>query len=167
MRNAERFKSGETLKKDIGPKLNLLVERSNRKIIGDKKTILIKEIGNCICISSNARGGGGNGGSTADYAGPFAVSADSGVITITAGTIVHTENIDFEEAELTPYASGFVYLDLSYSGSAYVAQIKTAAEMPAFSDSYWYFKLAEFTLDGSITFVWTWQAGDIHVSGRV
>jgi hypothetical protein len=73
MRRVEKFKSGETLTKDIGPKLNQMVDLINGGIRGDGRTISVKELGSSVVISAISQGkAGGNGGSA--YSGMFKVT---------------------------------------------------------------------------------------------
>lgn len=62
MRKAEKFKTGETLRNDIGPKLNRIVDLVNREIKGDQKTIMVSEVGKTISIKAKRSVSGGGGG---------------------------------------------------------------------------------------------------------
>jgi hypothetical protein len=89
MRKAEKFQAGETLRRDIGPKLNVMVDRVNRDIKGDGKTTEVRQVGSDLIISANQSpvGGGGGGGALVVVPWSFMVSAMASTYNVTAGTV--------------------------------------------------------------------------------
>lgn len=105
MRKAERFQSGETLARDIGPKLNLLVDRSNREIRGDGRSIAVNECGNTITISQlGPKGAGGGGGASVFMVKITGLHPDF--------TTLHS---DYETVFKKPWFTGNVYAN-GYGG---------------------------------------------------
>ena len=149
----QRFKSGETLKTDIGPKLNQMVDFMKSLVVsGDKSTIAVKHLpgGSFISCLINPGGGGGGGGSST-YTGPWAVIKEddttvrvlgynaSGQRYIKNKVYIGTNEVIVTEQKVTVEASGFVYLDVIPS---YDVSIATAAETPVQEDGHRYIELA-------------------------
>lgn len=172
MRRPERFKVGETLKKDIGPKLNVLVDFVLSLIPrGDSSTMLIKHTNTGCYFSTIRRGGGGGGGAAEEYAGPFAVSKKTDTtVSILGGNMIHgIDKIAVAAADLAVSASGLVYIELTYPGGTATTEFKTAAEMPTLETGKYQEELASITVeDSKITSVTQkWKNNDIKVIGRL
>lgn len=108
-------------------------------------------------------------GSGSGYSGPFAVSNISLQATVAAGSIIAgTTKVSVAEAELSISSSCYVYVELTYSGSAYVSEIKTASSIPSLSASAYRVVLASITVEDSKIkkITQSWQYGDIYVAGR-
>ena len=167
----QRFKSGETLKTDIGPKLNQMVDFMKSLVVnGDKSTIAVKHLpgGSFISCLINPGGGGGGGGSST-YTGPFAVTKkDDTHVTVATGTVVlgtTIESVVTADKEVT--AMGYIYLDISYS-SGYVISIESETFFPAQSNTNLYILLASVIVDDSkISAIIQSQYGIHYVAGRV
>jgi len=195
MRQAEKFKSGETLKNDIGPKLNLIVDRVNREIRGDGRTIIVSELGNVITIKAIHRpSGGGSGGGASEYAGTFklavgdnaAVKVINGALTTSAycGLVSvggQTINVPVFSGAVT--ASGYVILTVDYEfvGDAttptYKATISTVTSSPAdYLNGSWrkIIVLGQYTYTAasgdtaaSVAVSQSWLTGNVYVTDRV
>jgi len=173
MRLPELFKAGETLKSDIGPKLNTLVHFVRSLVPhGDSRTIMVRHTDNGTFFSANARGGGPGGGKADEYTGAFAVSQKEGsdtVVTVKAGNVIEgIEKTSVPETDVTISATSYLYLKLTYDGS-YVAKLKAEAEMPDLSADYWTKEIAHIEFEDakikSITQLW--KSGDMEVTGRL
>ncbi|MCK9326472.1 MAG: hypothetical protein M0P69_13360 [Bacteroidales bacterium] len=156
MQKIEKFRKGETLKYDIGPKLNLMVERLNREFRGDGRTIMVTEFGNVISIRSI--GGSapapapGSGGDT--YNGYFKVIDASTEATETEPAVAKIKVVygydesaakcgyatindlvfEVDVAELTITGNAFIYLQsvAIQSGDDWVAQTPTIEQSASF-----------------------------------
>ena len=126
---------------------------------------------------------GGSGAVASGYDGPFAVvnsstestqqitvysqNAEEGrpaAATVTLGTTVKT----FAETTLSVSASGYVYLKITYSGSAYIVETASAASMPAQAATEYYVPLAYVTVtDGAISDIQQLQFGQVEGAGRI
>ena len=146
----QRFKSGETLKTDIGPKLNQMVDFMKSLVVsGDKSTIAVKHLPGGSFISCLINPGGGGGSST--YTGPFAVTKNTDTSVRVLGydasdqryiknkVYIGTNEVIVTEQNVTVKASGFVYLDVT---PGYSVSIATAAETPVQEDGHRYIELA-------------------------
>jgi len=122
MKKVPKFKIGETLKYDIGPKLNRIVDLVNRDIKGDGKTITVNEFGNVISIKTINKSGGAPGGSDT-YKGYFKViQTAANKIKIIDGFNIDNANCGqvsvnklalapVTATELTITADAFIYLE--------------------------------------------------------
>ena len=178
MRKADKFLSGETLKYDIGPKLNHIVDRVNRDIKGDGKTIAVNELGNSICIQYIGSRGGGVGGGSSDYSGPFAVvKKDDTTVTVygynaTAKRYFYNYvDIGIEtpiivaETDKTISSSAWVYLKIAYS-STYTITIETASTFPAQTNTELYIRLASVAVESSkISEIIQYHYGNVNLIG--
>lgn len=145
MRTPERFKTGETLKKDIGWKLNLLVDFVKSLVPhGDSSTVFVKHTGNGSFFSAKRGGGGGGGGAGEVYDGYFKITNTSTdeepyKLTVSFGR-VQINDIQFEineadivlseadfpaEEEAEGYPATFIYLDFDYDASTGIASNPT------------------------------------------
>jgi len=181
MQTPERFKIGETLQKDIGPKLNILVEFVKSLVPhGDQSTIKVNHTDNGCFFSSLTRGGGGSRGSDSSYVGPFAVVAsDNTTVKIysyngdedrsfTALIIAGLQMIEFEESEITVSGAGYVWIEITQSENVYSYECKFGSRLPAQTDSLLVIPLADVAFeDGAITEIIQMQYGNIHIAGRI
>ena len=109
--------------------------------------------------------GGGGGGGGGGYDGPFAVSVDSGNVTIAAGNIIAgTSTIAFPQTVKTNAGAGTVYLALTYSGGSYSYAVAIANLPPTQSATTAIFRLARVPSAAPVV---QYQYGDIYVAGRV
>lgn len=169
MRRCEKFQSGETLARDIGPKLNLMVDRVNRKIRGDGRTVAVNQVGNDLVVSALRQGGGGPGGSGWTYAGYYAGSDTSEgetlKVTVAAGKLVIGGTVnDVTETELTVTATAYLYLEVTYDGG-YVAEIKQDAAYPVPESGTWKRLLVTATVNAGSMTLEQHQFGPIHYEG--
>lgn len=172
MRTPERFKAGETLKTDIGPKLNALVEFVKSLIPhGDSRTIMVRHTDSGSYFSTHARSGGGGGGAVEEYSGAFAVSKkDDTTVSILAGNMIHgIDKISVAAADLAVSSSGVVYVELTYPSGTATTEFKTAAEMPALESGKYQEELASVTVEDSkiSSVTQKWKNNDIKVIGRL
>ncbi|MFA5321375.1 MAG: hypothetical protein WC373_01770 [Smithella sp.] len=178
MRPPEKFRVGETLKSDIGPKLNHLVDFVISLVPhGDRSTILVKETPFGRFFSLLHRGGASAGSSSSSYSGPFAVKkkTDTTVTVLGATTteipayiILGLDRIEYTEADVTITATGWVYLTITYSSPNYAVVGAFAAAIPAQDNTHIYHPLAYVTFaESKITSVTQiWSNGIIHFTGR-
>lgn len=106
----------------------------------------------------------------AGYEGPFAVSKkDASTVTIAAGfLILGLSKVDFSETDLTITVAGSVYLEVSWSGSAWTVTEKNAATLPTQTDSKYYLPLASVAFaDSTVGAITQQQYGFIQGAGRV
>jgi hypothetical protein len=178
MQKCEKFKVGETLKSDIGRKLNMMVDRINRDIKGDGKSIIVTEFGNVISISAVKRGGGGGGGGgSSAYEGYFAVikASDTTVsiidgaapVSSTCGYYEHgIQRVAVSKPEaITITGTGFIYVTITYT-TAYVFTFAFGATLPASANGSIVRKLADVTFaDSKITAITQAQQGALITAG--
>ena len=107
------------------------------------------------------------------YSGSFAVldtsSGETLQVTVETGNIIAgTTRIIVPETDAAVSSSCYVYIELTYSDSAYAAEIKTSSSIPSLSTSAYRVLLAEITVEDSKIKKITqkWQYGDIYVAGR-
>lgn len=179
MQKCEKFKVGETLKSDIGRKLNMMVDRINRDIKGDGKSIIVTEFGNALTVSAVRRGGGGGGGGggSSAYDGYFAVvkATDTTVSVIdgadTANAIcgyyehgIQRVAVAKPEA-ITVSTTGFIYVTITYT-TAYVFTFAFGTTLPASTSGSIVRKIADVTFaDGKITTITQAQDGILITPG--
>jgi len=171
MRIPERFKTGETLKKDIGPKLNALVEFVKSLVPrGDSSTVLVRHTDSGCYFSVNSRGGGPGGGAETPYDGPFAVTKkDDTTVTVKEGSVIAgITKTAVPETDISISSTCVLYMELTYDGG-YTAELKTAAEMPEPSEDNYTQQIAAITVtDSKISAIsQIWESGDIIVLGRL
>ncbi len=134
MQKIEKFRKGETLKYDIGPKLNLMVERLNREFRGDGRTIMVTEFGNVISIRSIGGSAPAPGGGVDTYNGYFKViQSDTNKIklidgfdedSLTCGLVqVNQFMVEVVSAELTITGDAWIYLECALTGTFATAAI--------------------------------------------
>jgi len=180
MQKCEKFKVGETLKNDIGRKLNMMVDRINRDIKGDGKSIIVTEFGNAITISAVRRGGGGGGGGgggSTEYDGYFTVvkASDTTVAVVdgadptnvTCGYYEHgIQRVAVSKPEaITVSATGFIYVTITYT-TAYVFTFAFASSLPASANGSIVRKIADVAFaDGKITTITQVQDGILITPG--
>lgn len=107
------------------------------------------------------------------YSGSFAVldtsSGETLQVTVETGNIIAgTTRIIVPETDAAVSSNCYVYVELTYSDSAYAAEIKTSSSIPSLSTSAYRVLLAEITVEDSKIKKITqkWQYGDIYVAGR-
>ncbi len=172
MQFPEKFKSGETLKNDIGPKLNRIVEYvKSLTPHGDKATIAVKQTSGGTYFSTILRGGrAGGAGSSGTYSGPFAVTKKTDTsVTVAAGSVIlGLTTSAVSEADMTGITSDvYIYLTVTYS-SGYSVVLTKGASIPAQSNTSLYIGLAKVeTEDSKITTITQYQYGNHYAAGRV
>jgi len=124
MRRADKFSPGETLARDIGPKLNHMVDLINRDIKGDSRTVRVQELGNTITVSAIRQPGGGGGGGGAQST-PFfwaaTAHATAGTVAIAAGRMIN--GTAAAEVNATTHAVGtangvyYLYIQIWYNAA--------------------------------------------------
>ncbi len=179
MQKCEKFKVGETLKSDIGRKLNMMVDRINRDIKGDSKTILVSEFGNTLTISAVRRGGcgGGGGGGSSAYEGYFAVvKASDTTVSVVDGAAPENAPCGYYEhgiqrvavtkpSAITVSATGFIYVTITYT-TVYVFTFAFGTTLPASANGSIVRKLADVAFaDGKITTITQVQDGILITPG--
>lgn len=145
----ERFKTGETLKTDIGPKLNRLVDFVRSLVPhGDKSTILVRQTPSGCYFSQLVRKGGGSGGGSTDKKGPFYIEQkDATTITIygnnpdadrnfKANIILGASIKEFAEQDLTITTSGYVLLHITYDNEWIIEALNQAVYTPDNNNQY-------------------------------
>ena len=170
MRIPERFKTGENLKKDIGPKLNAIVDFVKSLVLhGDQSTIGVRRTDNGTFIYRLTGGGGGHGGAADEYTGAFAVSQkDDTTVTVKEGSVIAgIEETEVPETDKTISATCVLYLELTYDGG-YTAELKTDTAMPDLATDKFTKLIATITVaDSKISAIeQDWKAGNIEVNGR-
>jgi len=176
MRLPEKFKIGETLKKDIGPKLNVLVDYVRSLAPhGDQKTIMVThtDVGCFFSRAGRAGGGAGSGGSANEE--PFTVvSSGDGLVKVLSYNayegrlwesliILGLEKIAVTETEISASANSHVWIEIAQSGGQYAYEIKSGA-FPVQTSALMAIPLAYVNSDNSITQMWR---GNIVFPGRV
>jgi hypothetical protein len=179
MQKCEKFKVGETLKSDIGRKLNMMVDRINRDIKGDGKSIIVTEFGNAITISAVRRGGGGGGGGggSSAYDGYFkVVKASDTTVSVIDGAAPASSTCGYYEhgiqrvavtkpSAITVSATGFIYVTITYT-TVYVFTFAFGTTLPASANGSIVRKIADVTFaDGKITAITQAQQGILITAG--
>lgn len=112
-------------------------------------------------------------GAQSAYSGPFAVSNTSSgsslQASVAAGSIIAgITKVSVPATPVSISSSCYIYVELTYPGTVYSAEIKTASSAPSLSTSAYRVVLASVTVEDSKIkkIEQKWQYGDIYVAGR-